>query len=65
VRDRDVKAIRFLVSWLGPDWCPLWETVNGKDRLVFISPALLQQYKDALGPDPDVDVSDESEECPR
>jgi hypothetical protein len=29
-------------------WLPLWETVDGRDRLVFLAPQLIARYKELL-----------------
>jgi hypothetical protein len=30
------------------DFTPLWETVEGRDRLVFLAPRLIARYKELL-----------------
>ena len=44
---REENQIKTLVRIL-PGWLPLWETVGGRHRLVFLSPWLLAQYKALL-----------------
>jgi hypothetical protein len=39
--------IRALAAYL-KDFTPLWETENGRDRLVFLSPQLIARYKKLL-----------------
>ena len=44
---REENKIKALARIL-PGWLPLWETVDGRDRLVFLSPSLLAQYRALL-----------------
>jgi hypothetical protein len=44
---REENKIKTLVRIL-PGWLPLWETVGGCNRLVFLSPSLLAQYRALL-----------------
>ena len=44
---REENKIKALARIL-PGWLPLWETVGGRDRLVFLSPSLLAQYRALL-----------------
>ena len=41
---REENKIKALARIL-PGWLPLWETVGGRWRLVFLSPSLLAQYR--------------------
>jgi hypothetical protein len=44
VNRREAKKIEALCRLL-PDWLPLWETVDGRDRLSFLSPELVARYR--------------------
>ena len=46
---REENQIKTLVRIL-PGWLPLWETVGGRYRLVFLSPSLLALYRALLSP---------------
>jgi hypothetical protein len=45
--DTTANQIRALATFL-KGFTPLWETVEGHDRLVFLAPQLIARYKDLL-----------------
>jgi hypothetical protein len=46
---KDAEKIRALAAFL-KGWLPLWETKGGRWRLVFLSPSLIQLYRDLSKP---------------
>jgi len=50
VKQDTAKKIAALQAFLGPTWLPLWETHKGHKRLVFLSPHLIQLYRDVQEP---------------
>jgi len=48
---REENKTEALARYL-PNWLALWETVNGRWRLVFLSPELMRLYRTLLAESP-------------